>query len=265
MSKVDLYTGEYGRFAEALQSAIRRETWGEEMGQSGWITTVEQDWMIDFLGLKAGSRLLDVACGSGGPTLRIVEKTGAHATGIDIHQDGVENATRLATARGLADRARFQVCDASKPLPFHDAAFDAVLCVDAINHLAGREGVLAEWARVLRPGGRVLFADPVVLTGALTNEEIAVRSSIGFFLFVAPDYDDRLIASAGLRLVAKEDTTESVARLAGRWREARAKREADVREVEGDQKFEDLQRFLEVASRIAGERRLSRFLYGAEK
>jgi SAM-dependent methyltransferase len=265
MSKVDLYSGEYSRFSEELQSAIRKETWGEEMGQSGWITTVEQDRMIELLGLKAGRTLLDVACGSGGPTLRIVEKTGASATGIDIHQDGIATASRQAEARGLAGRAKFQVCDASKPLPFGDGSFDAVMCIDAINHLPQREKVIGEWARVLKPGGRLLFADPIVLTGALTNEEIAIRSSIGFFLFVAPDYDDRVIAGAGLKLVVREDTTESVARLAGRWREARANREADLRKVEGDQKFEGLQRFLEVASRIARERQLSRFIYVAEK
>jgi 2-polyprenyl-3-methyl-5-hydroxy-6-metoxy-1,4-benzoquinol methylase len=221
--------------------------------------------MIDLLGLEAGRTLLDVACGSGGPMLRIVEKTGAHATGIDIHQDGIATAEKQAETRGLAGRATFRVCDASEPLPFDDASFDAVMCIDAINHLPDRERVIADWARVLEPGGRVLFADPIVLTGALTNEEIAIRSSIGFFLFVAPDYDDRVIAASGLELIAKEDTTESVARLAARWREARAKREADLRKVEGDEKFDGLQRFLEVASRIARERRLSRFVYVAEK
>jgi hypothetical protein len=42
MSQVDLYSGEYSRFTQELQSAIRRETWGEEMGQSGWITTTNR-------------------------------------------------------------------------------------------------------------------------------------------------------------------------------------------------------------------------------
>jgi hypothetical protein len=45
----------------------------------------------------------------------------------------------------------------------------------------------AEWARLLKPNGRLLFTDPTVVTGPLTNAEIAVRSSAGFYLFVPQD------------------------------------------------------------------------------
>ena len=52
-------------------------------------------------------------------------------------------------------------------------------------------------ARVLRAGGRLVFTDPLVVTGALTADEIAVRSSIGFFLFVPAGLDERLLDQAG--------------------------------------------------------------------
>jgi SAM-dependent methyltransferase len=264
-TKADLYGSAYGNFSEKLYAEVRQETWGEEFGQSGWITAAEQDECIGLLGLARGARLLDVACGSGGPTLRMVERAGVVAHGIDIHQDGIAAARKQAEQRGLLDRATFEICDASGPLPFADGSFDAVTCIDAINHLPDREKALSEFARVLEPGGKLLFTDPIVVTGALSKEEIATRSSIGFFLFVAPDYDDRVLQRVGLETLVKRDTTESVALLAGRWLDSRARRASGLRDVEGDQKFEGLQRFLEVASRIARERRLSRFLYVARK
>src|SRR6185436_7935854 len=97
-----------------------------------------------------------------------------------------------------------------QPLPFADASFDAIMCIDAINHLPDRPRVLADWARLLRPGGRLLFTDPTVVTGEISNQEIAVRASIGFFLFVAPNTDERMLASTGLHLVLKEDLTEAL-------------------------------------------------------
>ena len=62
-----------------------------------------------------------------------------------------------------------------------------------------RPQVITEWARLLKLGGRLLFDNPIIVTGALTNEEIAVRSSAGFYLLVPHGYDERVIAQCGLR------------------------------------------------------------------
>ena len=91
------------------------------------------------------------------------------------------------------------------------------------------------------------------------------RSSIGFFLFVPPDYDERVIAEHGLRLLAHEDVTENMAMIAERRCAARASRSAALREIEGDETDVAQQDFLDTAARIARERRLSRFLYVAER
>lgn len=265
-AKVAFYDATYGRFQESLYAEIRRETWGEDIGQNSWMTAAEQDGFIGRLGLGGGRRLLDVACGSGGPTLRIAERTGASVVGVDIHADGVAAARRQAASRGLSGSASFEVVDAGgPPLPLADGSFDAVMCIDAINHLPNRPRVLADWARLLRPGGRLLFTDPIVVTGPLSGEEIAVRGSVGFFLFVAPDTNDRMLAEAGLRVETREDVTAAMASTAARWWEARRRREAELRRIEGDATFEGQQRFFEVAARIAREGRLSRFAYVASK
>lgn len=264
-ASIDFYDATYGRFEDAVYGAIRRETWDEDIGQNGWITAAEQDRFIDLLSLTPEDRLLDVACGSGGPTLRIAGRTGARVVGVDIHADGILTAQRAAAAKGLSQWASFERVDAGAALPFGDGSFDAVMCIDAVNHLPDRTGTLAEWARLLRPGGRLLFTDPIVVTGPLTNAEIATRSAIGFFLFVAPETNDRALAAAGLRLVSREDLTGAVAQSASRWHAARQSRHVELIRIEGRETFEGQQRFLEVAARVAAERRLSRFAYLAVK
>jgi hypothetical protein len=115
----------------------------------------------------------------------------------------------------------------------------------------------------LKPGGRLVFTDPVVVTGPLTNEELAVRSSIGVFLFVPPGYDQQALAAAGFELVEALDRTRNMAEMAACWRAARAVHAADLQRIEGEETFEGQQRFFEVAARLAGEGRLSRFAFCA--
>jgi 2-polyprenyl-3-methyl-5-hydroxy-6-metoxy-1,4-benzoquinol methylase len=264
-SRVRHYDANYGNFQTELYAEIRREAFGEDIGQSSWLTADEQDRFLGLLELSPGKRLLDVACGSGGPALRIATKTGCSLVGIDMHEDAVSTANSLAAQDGLSGRAEFRVANGAEPLPFADTFFDAITCIDAINHLPDRPRVLSDWARLLKPGGRLLFTDPITVTGPLTNEEIAVRGSIGFFLFVPLDYDRSVIAQCGLRLLVCEDVTANMAEMAERRGAARAARSHLLREIEGAETYNGQQTFFAVAARIAKERRLSRFLYVAEK
>ena len=258
---VDLYGPSYTRYASELYGEIRRDAFGEDIGQTGWVTADEQDMFIGWLGLSGTSRLLDLACGSGGPTLRIARETGCRVLGVDRHEAGIAAARGEAERMGLAGRADFITGDASEALAFPDAAFEALTCFDAINHLPDRKRVLAEWRRLLKPGGRLLFTDPIVLTGPISNIEIAIRASIGFFLFVPPGADEALLAETGFRVERIEDRTPNMAANAAGWFHARGRREADLRAVEGDAGFDGQQRFLEVAAALAAERRLSRFAF----
>ncbi|HSM08478.1 MAG TPA: class I SAM-dependent methyltransferase [Gemmatimonadota bacterium] len=261
---VDHYGATYEGFASQVYADIRREAFGEDLGQTGWLTAEEQDLFMSWLALDEGSRLLDIACGSGGPTLRIARETGCSVVGVDLHEQGVAAARRLAAEEGLGDRASFRQADASRPLPFEDASFDGVICVDAINHLPDRPSVLREWRRVMKDGGRLVFTDPITITGPITDEEMRIRSSIGFFLFVPRGVDEELLAGAGFDVVAVEDRTENMARMARQWWDSRGARAADLRKIEGEATFAGQQAFFEVAARLAEERRLSRFVFAAE-
>jgi cyclopropane fatty-acyl-phospholipid synthase-like methyltransferase len=260
-----LYNANYGNFQTDLYAQIRQEAFGEDIGQNSWLTSDEQDRFLEWLDLSPERTLLDVACGAGGPALRIAANTGCSVVGIDVHEQAVSTASSLAAQRGLAERAKFRAADAAGPLPFSNASFDAITCIDAINHFPDRPRVIAEWARLLKMGGRLLFTDPITLTGPLTNAEIAVRSSAGFYLFVPHGYDERVIAHCGLELLVSEDVTENMAKVAEPRLAARASRSTALREIEGNQAYDAQQEFLAVASRVATEDRLSRFVYVSKK
>jgi SAM-dependent methyltransferase len=259
------YNANYGNFQTELYTQIRHEAFGDDIGQNSWLTSDEQDKFLKWLELSSGKTLLDVACGAGGPALRIAAITGCSVVGIEVHEQAVATARSLAVEHGWAERAEFRSADANRPLPFSDASFDAITCIDAINHLSDRPRVVADWARLLKLGGRLLFTDPITLTGPLTSEDIAVRSSAGSYLFVPHGYDECVIAQCGLRLMVCEDVTANMARIAEARRAARASRSAALREIEGDQAYEGQQEFLGIAARVAREGRLSRFVYVCKK
>jgi 2-polyprenyl-3-methyl-5-hydroxy-6-metoxy-1,4-benzoquinol methylase len=259
------YDTNYGNFQKELYGEIRREAFREDIGQNSWLTATEQDQFLTWLELGADKTLLDVACGSGGPALRIAAATGCSIVGIDLHDQAICTAKSLAAQRNQEEHSQFLVVNATEKLPFPDATFDAITCIDAINHLPDRPRVIAEWARLLKPGGHLLFTDPITVTGPLTHQEIVMRSSIGFFLFVPLGYDEAVIARCGLRLLVRKDATENMAEVAERRRAARESRSAALREIEGERTFEAEQAFLGVAARLAKERRLSRFLFVSQK
>jgi len=265
VKRVDLFDSTYGHFTDRVLEAVREETFGVDIGQNSWVTVEEYDLFLSWLGPGAGDHVLEIASGSGGPGLYLARTTGCRVTGIDSNESGVATATRLAARSGLADRVRFSVADAGAALPFADGSFDALLCIDSMNHFPDRLAVLREWHRVLRPGGRALFTDPVVVTGAVTNDELALRSSIGLFLFAPPGVNERFMAEAGLELVRQEDATGNAALVAGRWHRARATHRDELLQIEGAERFDGLQQFFAAVYRLTSERRLSRFVYLAGK
>jgi SAM-dependent methyltransferase len=262
---VDHYSAHYRDFAADVYAEVRRAAFGEDIGQNSWLTLDELDRFVSRLNLRPTARLLDVGCGSGGPALHVVRRTGCRVVGVELYAEAVAEATRLADEAGLVRQASFVQADASETLPFENRSFDAILCIDSINHLRDRQRVLGDWARLLRPGGRLLFTDPVVITGILDSEELAIRTSIGSFLFVPPGENERLLAGARVDVVDVEDTTDHLAEIAWRRQAARAERARALNEIEGDAAFDARQRFFDVVARLARERRLSRLAYTAAK
>lgn len=263
--RVDLFDSTYRHFTDPVLDVIRKETFGTDIGQNSWVTVEEYERLLAWLNLVAGDHVLEIASGSGGPALYLARTAGCRVTGIDANEMGVATALQMAAASGEAERVRFRVANANAGLPFDTDSFDALLCIDSMNHFPDRLAVLREWHRVLRPGRRALFTDPVVITGQVTNEELALRSSIGLFLFVPSGVNERLIEEAGFRLIQQEDVTGNAALVAGRWHRSRQAHMDDLLRIEGAERFEGLQRFFAAVHNLTSQRRLSRIAYVAEK
>jgi SAM-dependent methyltransferase len=218
-----------------------------------------------MLELTLNSHVLEIGCGSGGYALQVAGAVGCRVTGVDVNESGIRNGNSLAHARNLSDQVIFEHCDVSKKLPFPDEGFDAVFANDVMCHIPGRPAVLQEVFRVLKPSGRFLFSDALVVGGEVSHQEIATRSSIGYYIFTPPGHNERLIDEAGFGLSEVRDTTENAALIARRWRDARDERRDSLIALEGEKNFDGLQQFLSCVYTLTSERRLLRYLYSAQK
>jgi SAM-dependent methyltransferase len=263
--RVDLFDSTYGHFTEDVLATIRRETFGQDIGQNSWLTVEEFDRFMAWLKLRPDHHVLEVASGSGGPALYLADRAGCHVTGIDSNENGVAEATRAVFDSHLSHRLEFRVADATAPLPFANDTFDALICIDSMNHFPDRLRVFQEWQRVLRPGSRAVFTDPVVITRPVTNDDLALRSSIGLFVFTPPGVNEHFIDTAGFKLLRQQDVSVSAAEVAGRWQRARHRHREALIAIEGEERFEGLQKFFAAVHRLTSERRLSRIAYLVEK
>jgi SAM-dependent methyltransferase len=155
--------------------------------------------LLDAAGVRAGSRLLDVACGPGFVSEAAAAR-GAQPAGVDIATAMVEQA------RTRCPNLTFVVGDALR-LPFPDTFFDAVTMNFGILHVSQPERALAEAHRVLVPGGRLAFttwlaqgnAEDEITEAALAAHAIAVEEPEGPSYHVFADRDEcrRALADCG--------------------------------------------------------------------
>lgn len=158
--------------AEGPALALRYDAWFDSpWGRYAW--RIETRAVLDGLGPLTGRRVADVGCGTG-RLLRILTSNGAKAVGLDADPAMLT----LAAARGPAARA-----DAHQ-LPLADASMDAAITVATLEFTADPAQVLAEMARVTRPGGRLVAAvlNPVSLWGILDRPARRAPYSGGCFI-----------------------------------------------------------------------------------
>lgn len=120
------------------------------------------------LALGPGDRVLDVAAGKGATSVFLAERFGCEVTGIDYGLDAVAAAMVLAVSVGMAERVQFLQGDAEH-LPFTDASFDCVICECSFCTFPDKRTAAAEFARVVRPGGRIGLGD-LTRCGPLPDE-----------------------------------------------------------------------------------------------
>lgn len=128
----------------------------EEDSAARWLREV-QTQALAALALTPDDVLLDLGCGTGA-AVRDAAPTVTRAVGFDLSPGMIAQAEERARASGIGN-VEFRVGDVSGRLPFNDHAFTALVCTTAFHHFPEPHKTIAEMARVLAPGGRLVIAD----------------------------------------------------------------------------------------------------------
>ena len=207
----DIHVGLYQSADEPIAAASRR--------------TVET--MADRLeGIGADSRILDIGAGYGGAARYLAKRFGCRVTALNLSEAENERDREKNKAAGL-DHLIDVVDGSFEAIPADDASFDVVWSQDAILHSGKRDVVVAEVARVLKPGGTFILTDimqaddvdPALLKPVLDRIHLSTLGSLSFYRQTGKQN--------GLTETAFEDMTDQLVRHYTRVREElRSKREA---------------------------------------
>jgi 2-polyprenyl-3-methyl-5-hydroxy-6-metoxy-1,4-benzoquinol methylase len=119
---------------------------------------------VQSLGLERSAKILDAPCGDGEVSIKLA-KLGFEASAVDMVDELLPDA-RAALG------SRFRVADLTHQLPWPDASFDLILCVEGIEHVEDAFALLREMHRLLKPGGILIVTTPNI---------ISLRSRMRFF------------------------------------------------------------------------------------
>jgi 27-O-demethylrifamycin SV methyltransferase len=211
--------------------------------------------MVRAAAIEPGVEVLDVGCGTGAPACALAREHGARVTGITTSPVGVRAATERAEALGVGRSVRFEVRDGTAN-GYPDRSFDRVWVLESSHLMSPRRQVVAECARVLRPGGILTLCD-IVLARPLPFAEVRrLREPLTLLRQVFGDaHMDQLEIYAelarthGLVVEEAEDLTAATRPTFDRWRR---KAEAHRGEVVGQLGETDWQRFVDSCAVLEG-------------
>jgi SAM-dependent methyltransferase len=140
---------------EDVKEKLRAAWTAGDFGQIAQYTVKAAEEFVDRLNIKAGDKVLDVACGTGNLAIPAA-RAGADVTGVDIAPNLLEQARHRAALEGW--NIRFDEGDPEQ-LPFADTTFDLVMSSFGAMFAPRPERAAAELIRVCRPGGRIAMAN----------------------------------------------------------------------------------------------------------
>jgi SAM-dependent methyltransferase len=217
----DIVKGHYG--GADLADAILRALAGAGVDTSALgvrdLTAVDElhagsvqatEHLLGRLELDAGSRLLDIGCGIGGPARVAASAYGCRTTGVDLTPEFVSTAAALTDRVGLQELVDFTVASGDE-LPFPDASFDRAMMIHVGMNVPDKGAVFTEVRRVLEPGGRFgIFEQMRCGEGELPYPMPWAEDDRSSFV-ASPEEYGALLEGAGFKVVLAEDRTAAVA------------------------------------------------------
>jgi sarcosine/dimethylglycine N-methyltransferase len=162
------------------------------------------DRLADLAGIGAGMHVLDVCSGMGGPARYLAHHRGCRVTGLDITKSRHEGAARLTALVGLGHLVDFRLGNALD-MPFADASFDVVIGQEAFCHVPDKPQLIAECARVVRPGGVVAFTD-ILRRDGLTEESFGrLQREMTFLSLESLEGYAALLAANACQMIVQDD------------------------------------------------------------
>ena len=119
----------------------------------------QQNFLEEFaklLNLRPGERVLDAGSGQGVMARYLAKTTGAKVTGITITPREIKVSNKLS--KGMDNAPEFVLCDYMNT-DFPDNHFDVIYVNETLSHAKNIKQVMREFYRIVKPGGRVVFAD----------------------------------------------------------------------------------------------------------
>jgi len=154
--------------------------------------------------IEAGMRVLDVGCGIGGSARLLAAEHDCHVSGIDLTREYIEVATTLAERTGLAQRVAFHHGSATE-LPFEPGSFDIVWTEHVQMNIADKATFYGEIARVLKPGGHLLFHDIFSSDGSEPWYPVPWAGDASISFLAQADTVPEILEAAGLQVLEWED------------------------------------------------------------
>ena len=184
-------------FSRLWRSNAYHDQFPAEFAHIGFLTLGEAQHLLALLAPGPGDVMVDVACGTGGPGLWLAQQAPVRLIGVDPSPAGLAAARQRAARTGLDDRSRFEQGSFERTrLP--DNSADVVMSIEAFQYAPDKRAGLTEFARILRPGGRL---------GLICFETDPAKTRGLPVLGVNPVGDYRpLLKSAGFDVLAYEET-----------------------------------------------------------
>jgi sarcosine/dimethylglycine N-methyltransferase len=230
--------GHRSRQVVALRSAhMQAHREGEYVGQESFMSAHEILKLARVAGVDARTRVLDLCCGSGGPTLHLARQTGCRIVGVDRSLEAIYLARASGKHQGLDRHATFIVAEALCP-PMDAASFDAVLVYETMLAFEDKQRLVRVVSKLLRPGGRfgLTFEEGRPLSSA---EQRRVPEGEEFWLTSEGAFRV-LLEAVGFQIRWVEDHTAAHAEVAVRLAAAFLRDRATIVAALGPQTFNEL-------------------------